>query len=96
MVTLQDFIYKLQVRTNFYRIIYSTTENSKILLDSFHLNGYTLQDGPEEFLSRCMKPYGVTIQIKATEQYFPFVLFMMLYKMVLKVFLVCHCLWMRS
>ena len=33
-----------------------------------------------------MKPYGVTIQIKATEQYFPFVLFMMLYKMVLKVF----------
>ena len=35
-----------------------------------------------------MKPYGVTIQIKATEQYFPFVLFMMmLYKMVLKIFL---------
>ena len=96
MVTLQDFIYKLQVRTNFYRIIYSSTENSKILLDNFHLNGYTLQDGPEELLSRCMKPYGVTIQIKATEQYVPFVLFMMLYKMVLKVFLVCHCLWMRS
>ena len=29
-----------------------------------------------------MKPYGVTIQIKATEQYFPVVLFIMLYKVV--------------
>ena len=48
---------------------------------------FVVQDGPEELLSRCMKPYGVTIQIKATEQYFPFVLFMMLYKMVLKIFL---------
>ena len=27
-----------------------------------------------------MKSYGVTIQIKATEQYFPVVLFNMLYK----------------
>ena len=27
-----------------------------------------------------MKSYGVTIQIKATEQYFPVVLFIMLYK----------------
>ena len=28
-----------------------------------------------------MKSYGVTIQMKATEQYFPVVLFIMLYKM---------------
>ena len=31
-------------------------------------------------MSLCMKSYGVTIQIKATEQYFPVVLFIMLYK----------------
>ena len=30
-----------------------------------------------------MKFYGVTIQMKATEQYFPVVLFIMLYKVVL-------------
>ena len=30
-----------------------------------------------------MKSYGVTIQIKATEQYFPVVLFIMLYKVAL-------------
>ena len=30
-----------------------------------------------------MKSYGVTIQRKATEQYFPAVLFIMLYKVVL-------------
>ena len=30
-----------------------------------------------------MKSYGVTIQMKATEQYFPLVLFIMLYKVVL-------------
>ena len=30
-----------------------------------------------------MKSYGVTIQIKATEQYFSVVLFIMLYKVVL-------------
>ena len=30
-----------------------------------------------------MKPYGVTIQMKATEQYFPVVLFIILYKVVL-------------
>ena len=29
------------------------------------------------------KSYGVTIQMKATEQYFPVVLFIMLYKVVL-------------
>ena len=28
-----------------------------------------------------MKSYSVTIQMKATEQYFPVVLFVMLYKM---------------
>ena len=31
-----------------------------------------------------MKSYGVTIQMKATEQYFPVVLFIMLYEVVLK------------
>ena len=30
-----------------------------------------------------MKSYSVTIQMKATEQYFPVVLFIMLYKVVL-------------
>ena len=30
-----------------------------------------------------MKSYGVTIQMKATEQYFPVVLSIMLYKVVL-------------
>ena len=30
-----------------------------------------------------MKSYSVTIQMKATEQYFPAVLFIMLYKVVL-------------
>ena len=30
-----------------------------------------------------MKSYGVTIQMKATEEYFPVVLFIMLYKVVL-------------
>ena len=30
-----------------------------------------------------MKSYSVTIQTKATEQYFPVVLFIMLYKVVL-------------
>ena len=30
-----------------------------------------------------MKPYDVTIQVKATEQYFPVVLFITLYKVVL-------------
>ena len=32
-----------------------------------------------------MKSYSVTIQMKATEQYFPVVLFIMLYKVVLSV-----------
>ena len=30
-----------------------------------------------------MKSYGVAIQMKATEQYFPVLLFIMLYKVVL-------------
>ena len=41
-------------------------------------------------MSVWMKPHGVTIQIKATEQYFPVVLFVMLYKVVLL------SLWMKS
>ena len=34
-------------------------------------------------MSLWIKSYGVTIQMKATEQYFPVVLFVMLYKVVL-------------
>ena len=41
-------------------------------------------------MSVWMKPHGVTIQMKATEQYFPVVLFDMLYKVVLL------SLWMKS
>ena len=36
-----------------------------------------------KLFSPWMKSYGVTIQMKATEQYFPVVLFIMLYKVVL-------------
>ena len=39
------------------------------------------------------KPYGVTIQMKATEQYFPVVLFIMLYKVVLTFESVDEILW---
>ena len=41
-------------------------------------------------MSLWMKSYGVIIQMKATEQYFPVVLFVMLYKVVLL------SLWMKS
>ena len=34
-------------------------------------------------MSLWMKSYDVTIQVKATEQYFPVVLFIVLYKVVL-------------
>ena len=34
-------------------------------------------------LSLCIKSHIVTIQMKATEQYFPVVLFIMLYRVVL-------------
>ena len=40
-----------------------------------------------------MKSYDVTIQMKATEQYFPVVLFIMLYKMVLTFESVDEILW---
>ena len=40
-----------------------------------------------------MKSYGVTIQMKATEQYFPVVLFIMLYKVVLTFDSVDEILW---
>ena len=40
-----------------------------------------------------MKSYGVTIQMKATEQYFTLVLFVMLYKVVLTVESVHEILW---
>ena len=40
-----------------------------------------------------MKSYGVTIQMKATEQYFPVVLFIMLHKVVLTFESVDEILW---
>ena len=40
-----------------------------------------------------MKSYGVTIQIKVTEQYFPVVLFIMLYKVVITFESVDEILW---
>ena len=40
-----------------------------------------------------MKSYGVTIQMKATEQYFPVVLFIMLYKVALTFESVDEILW---
>ena len=40
-----------------------------------------------------MKSYGVTIEMKATEQYFPVVLFVMLYKVVLTFESVNKILW---
>ena len=40
-----------------------------------------------------MKSYSVTIQMKATEQYFPVVLFIMLYKVVLTFGSVYEILW---
>ena len=44
---------------------------------------YAVQGGSNSRLSLWMKPYSVTIQMNATEQYFPVVLFIMLYKAVL-------------
>ena len=40
-----------------------------------------------------MESYGVTIQTKATERYFPVVLFIMLYKVVLTFETVDEILW---
>ena len=40
-----------------------------------------------------MKSYGVIIQMKATEQYFPVVLFIILYKLVLTFESVNEILW---
>ena len=41
----------------------------------------------------CMKSYGVTIQMKATEQYFTVVLLIMLYKVVQTFASVDEILW---
>ena len=46
-----------------------------------------------ELLSLWMKSYDVTIQMKATEQYFPVVLFIMLYKVALTFESVDEILW---
>ena len=42
-----------------------------------------VQNGSGSQLSLLTKSQGVTIQMKATEQYFPVVLFIVLYKVVL-------------
>ena len=44
-------------------------------------------------MSLWIKSYSVAIQMKATEQYFPVVLFIMLYKMVLTFESVDEILW---
>ena len=49
------------------------------ILDESRIEHFTL------VLFSLMKSYGVTIQMKATEQYFTLVLFVMLYKVVLTV-----------
>ena len=46
-------------------------------------------------LSLWMKSYGVTIQMKATELYFPVVLFIMLYKEVQTFEFVDEILWWK-
>ena len=46
-----------------------------------------------ESLDHGMKPNGVTIQMKATEQYFLVVLFILLYKVVLTFESVDEILW---
>ena len=51
-----------------------------------------LQD-VSNFLSLWTKSYDVTIQMKASEQYFPVVLFIMLYKVVLTFESVDEILW---
>ena len=57
--------------------------------------GYYAVQGGSNFwvLSLWMKSYGVTIQIKATEQYFPVVLFIKLYKVILTFESVDEILW---
>ena len=47
----------------------------------------------DEIVCLQVKSYGVTIQMKATEQYFPVVLFIMLYKVVLTFESVDEILW---
>ena len=42
-----------------------------------------MKGSPYFLTSRWLKSYVVTIQMKATEQYFPVVLFIMLYKVIL-------------
>ena len=44
-------------------------------------------------MSLWMKSYGVTIQMKAIEQYVPVVLFIMLYKVLLTFEIVNEILW---
>ena len=56
-------------------------------------SGYYALQGDSNLLSLRVKSYGVTIEMKATEQYFPVVLFIMLYKVVLTFESVDEILW---
>ena len=58
----------------------------------FSLN-FELNESIEGKASLCVKYCGVTVQMKATEQYFPVVLFIMLYKVVLTFESVDKILW---
>ena len=71
-----------------------TIESLHLILKCDHSNVssavyYSVQGGSTSSL--CIKLKRVTIEIKATEQYFPVVLFIMLYKVVLLL-----SLWMKS
>ena len=59
------------------------------ILDESRIEHFTL------VLFSLMKSYGVTIQMKATDQYFTVVLFVMLYKVVLTVESVDEILWWK-
>ena len=86
-------------------VVFYTQKNNAIwVLGGWLGNGMTslfvyqiLDDSRIEHFSlvlfSLMKSYGVTIQMKATEQYFTLVLFVMLYKVVLTVESVHEILW---
>ena len=76
-----------------YKVVLTFESVDKILWDDHSLESYIDQKIPVVLFICCticfllmnlwMKSYGVTIQMKATQQYFPVVLFIMLYKLVL-------------
>ena len=75
------------------KVVLTFESVDKILWDDHSHESYIDQKIPVVLFICCticfllmnlwMKSYGVTIQMKATQQYFPVVLFIMLYKLVL-------------